>query len=118
MYDKYVARADKDIQRMNLKLLRGLKSSNSVIVDQWGLLLVELAACRHTTKFPKMWINSFIVVNLHPFHQIPFKDWCIHIEPFMKAADGFDLITQNNNNLNEYSLIPDTRDLAGDVRGR
>jgi len=67
---------------------------------------VGLAACRHTIKSLKLWVNSFIAVNLHPFHQIPFKDWCNCIEPFMKATNGFDVITQNNNNLNEYSLTP------------
>mmetsp|Transcript_4675 Transcript_4675/g.9145 ORF Transcript_4675/g.9145 Transcript_4675/m.9145 type:complete len:114 (+) Transcript_4675:289-630(+) len=91
---------------MNLKFLHDLKSSNSAIVDQWSLLLDRLAACRHTTKFYKLWVISFIAVNLHPFHQILFKVWCNRIEPFMKAANGFDVITQNNNNLNEYSLTP------------
>jgi hypothetical protein len=36
---------------------------------------------------------------------IPFADWCKKLEPFMQAADSFNLITQSQE-INEYTLLP------------
>jgi hypothetical protein len=36
---------------------------------------------------------------------IPFADWCKTLEPFMQAADSFNLITQSQE-IDEYTLLP------------
>jgi hypothetical protein len=36
---------------------------------------------------------------------IPFADWCKKLEPFMQAADSFNLITLSQE-INEYTLLP------------
>jgi hypothetical protein len=36
---------------------------------------------------------------------IPFADWCKKLEPFMQAADSFNLITQSQE-IDEYTLLP------------
>lgn len=103
-YDKLVAKSDKMVQRRTLGFLRTIKNSNGFIT-QWDLIYCGLNAINITKKNPEIWINSFIAVNLHPRHQIPFADWCKKIEPFMKAADSFDLVTQSKT-IDTYKLLP------------
>lgn len=103
-YDKLVAKSDKMVQRRTLGFLRTIKNSNGFIT-QWDLIFCGLNAINITKKNPDIWINSFIAVNLHPRHQIPFADWCKKIEPFMKAADSFDLVTQSKT-IDTYKLLP------------
>ena len=105
-YDKYVAKSDKHIQRINLNYLKACTQFNCNIPDQWGLLHCGLAAVRHTSRTPILWINSFIAVNLLPSNQLSFEDWCKRIKPFMKASDSFDLITQNEVEVDLYLLLP------------
>lgn len=84
-YDKLVARSDKTVQRKNLSYLRELKGSNE-FRDQWDLIHVGLAAVRYTREHPELWINSFILVNLHPRHMLPFEKWCEKLSPFMQVC--------------------------------
>ena len=91
---------------MNLSYLRQDCAHNKNIINQWKLLLCGLAAVCYTGQHPHIWEGSFIAVNLHPKHQIPFEEWCKKLEPFMKASDSFDLVAQNNNNLDRYTLLP------------
>ena len=105
-YDREVAKSDKNVQRMNLSYLRQDCRFNRNIIDQWKLLCCGLAAVRHTAKHPEIWDGSFRAVNLHPKHQISFEAWCKKLEPFMKAADSFNLIAQSNNNFDVYTLLP------------
>ena len=59
---------------------------------------------KHTKKYTGIWINSFKAVNLHPVEQLPFKEWCHKIDPFMQAANSFDLVTQSND-VDTYLLL-------------
>jgi len=105
-YDKYAAKSDKSVQRINLALLRKIFNEGTIdIIDQWKLLHCAIAAVQFTDKHPKIWINSFIAVNLHPEYRVSFEDWCKRIEPFMQASDNFDLITQNSS-IDLYTLLP------------
>ena len=105
-YDKHVAKSDKRIQRLTLGMMRTEKQWCSNIMNQWDLMQCGMAAVRYTARHPEIWESSFEAVNLHPFKQLSFKDWCKKIEPHMQAADGFDLVTQSDNNLDEYTLLP------------
>ena len=105
-YDKHVAKSDKSVHRVSLGWLRSDRTWCADIVDQWALVCCGLAAVRHTGRHPEIWETSFEATNTHPQRQISFQDWCKKIEPFMMAADSFDLITQNDNDINEYKLLP------------
>ena len=72
-HDKYVAKEDNHIQRNKLNFIRDSRQWNSNITDQWGLLHYSLAAVRHTTMHPQMWVNYFIAVNLKPTEMITFE---------------------------------------------
>ena len=105
-YDKEVAKSDKHIQQMNLSYPHQEYHHNRSIINQWKLVCCGLVAVHHTSTHPEIWKWSFCAVNLHPKHMIAFKDWCKKLEPFMKAADSFDLITQSDNNFDVYTLLP------------
>ena len=75
------------------------------MIHQWDLIHCGVAAVRYNSRNPKVWISSFVSVNLHPMKMIPFADWCKKLEPFMQAADSFNLITQSQE-FNEYTLLP------------
>ena len=101
-----MAKSDKAVQRLNLSLFRSIYLEGTVnIIDQWGLIHCGMAAVCHTARHPEIWEKSFIAVNLHPKHMLPFKDWCKKIEPFMQASDSFDLVTQEQE-IDEYTLLP------------
>ena len=85
--------------------MRGMKKRNSNLIDQWDLIHCGIAAVRYTRCNPNVWISSFVSVNLHPVRMIPFADWCKKLEPFMQAADSFNLITQSQE-IDEYTLLP------------
>lgn len=105
-YDKHVAKSDKSVHRVSLGWLRSDRTWCADIVDQWGLLCCGLAAVRHTGRHPEIWEGSFEATNTHPLRQISFQDWCKKIELFMMAADSFDLAIQNDNDIDEYKLLP------------
>ena len=75
-YDTYVAKEYKRIQRNNLNFLRDSRQWKSNITDQWGLLHCGLAAARHMTTHPQLWVNFFIVINMNPTERIPFEERC------------------------------------------
>lgn len=105
-YDKFAARADKRVQRQNLRWLLKDRQYCSNIVGQTSLISCGLAAVRHTSRNPDVWRKSFMAVNLHPMHMLSFKDWCKKIEKEMQAGDTFDLKMQDNNAIDEYNLLP------------
>ena len=78
---------------------------NCNIIDQWKLLCCGLADVRHTDKHPEIWDGSFQAVNLHPKYQISFEAWCKKLEPFMKAADSFNLVAHSNNNFDVCTFL-------------
>jgi hypothetical protein len=85
--------------------MRGMNKRNSDLIDQWDLIHCGVAAVRYTHRNPEVWISSFVSVNLHPMRMIPFADWCKKLEPFMQAADSFNLVTQSQE-IDEYTLLP------------
>ena len=107
-YDKYVAKEDKHIQRKNLNFIRESRQRTYNITDKCGQLNCGLAAVQHTTMHLQQWVNSFIAVNLKPTERIPFEEWCRKIAAHMQSSDSFDLVQQNNNNIEKYLLLPDT----------
>ena len=104
-YDKYVAKEDKRIQRINMMYLKELCKTNSRITGQWDLLHCGLAAMRHSGRNPDLWENSFRACNIQPSSQIPFREWCKKIEPFLVSGDSFDLVTQDDHAIGEYMLL-------------
>jgi len=104
-YDKHIAKSDKHHQRSSLTFMRGTKKRNSNLICQWDLIHCGVAAVRYTHHNPEVWISSFVSVNLCPMRMIPFADWCKKLEPFMQAADSFNLITQSQE-IDEYTLLP------------
>ena len=105
-YDKEAAKSDKRVQRINLNYLLHDRRLNCNIIDQWALCCCGLASVRHTARHPGIWEGSFIAVNIHPSKRVSFELWCKRIEKFMQASDGFDLVTQKDNALDEYTLLP------------
>jgi len=105
-YEREVAKADKNIHRMNLSYLWQDCRYNRSIADQWKLFCCGLAAVRHTDQHPDILDGSFHAVNLHSKYQISFEAWCKKSEPFRKAADSNNLITQSNNDFGVYTLLP------------
>ncbi len=85
--------------------MRGMKNRNSNLIDQWDLIHCRVAAVGYTHRNREVLISLFVSVNLHPMRMIPFADWCKKLEPFMQAADSFNLITQSQE-INEYTLLP------------
>lgn len=59
------------------------------IIDKWALVHVGLGMLRDCTD-SNVWESSFIAVNMHPLHRIPFEDWMQKISPFVKAAEKFE----------------------------
>ena len=104
-YDKHAAKSDKRQQRIALKTMRSMKGKGKNMIDQWDLVLCGTQAVRYSHRHPEVWIESFKSVNLHPRFQIPFSEWCKKLEPFMMAADSFDLFTQSKD-VDEYTLLP------------
>jgi hypothetical protein len=104
-YNKHVAKSDKLHQWCLLTFMHGVKNRNSNLIDRWDLIHCGVAAVQYTHCNPKVWISSFVSVNLHPMRMIPFADWCKKLEPFMQAADSFNLITQSLE-IDEYTLLP------------
>ena len=103
MYDKQTARSDKREQRKTLAILRQMKRAN-FFIDQWSLIPCGIQAVKYTEEHPGIWINSAIAVNLHPKHRVPFDQWCKKLEPFMTAADSFNLVVQDK--IDPYQLLP------------
>ena len=103
-YDKNMAKEDKRIQRQALGVLRQETMYCKNLFCQWKLLICGLAAVRHSDRHPEIGIGSMIAVNLHPKHQIPFKEWCKKIEAAMQASDSFDLVTRED--VDVYTLLP------------
>jgi hypothetical protein len=64
-----------------------------------------LASIWHSDGNPGVWLSSFVSVILQPMRQIPFAEWCKKLEPFMQAADSFNLITESKQ-VYEYMLLP------------
>jgi hypothetical protein len=104
-YDKHAAKSDKRQQRNALTTMRSMKGKGKNIFDQWDLVLCGTQAVRYSHRHPEVWIESFKSVNLHPRFQIPFSEWCKKLEPFMMAANSFDLFTQSKD-VDEYTLLP------------
>ena len=103
VYDKETARSDKREQRETLAILRQMKRANNFI-DQYSLIPCGIQAVKYTKEHPEIWINSAIAVNLHAKHRIPFDQWCKKIQPFMTAADSFNLVLHDK--IDPYQLLP------------
>jgi hypothetical protein len=97
-YDKHVTKSNKHHMQCSLTLLQSMKNRNSNLVDQWDLIHRGLATIWYSDCNPGVWISSFVSVNYHPMRQIPFSEWCKKLDPFMQAADSFNLITQREKN--------------------
>ena len=70
-----------------IDLLR--RSHIAPIIDQWCLISVALAVLRECACKPH-WENSFIAVNMHPWHRLPIDEWLCKIKHDVLAADKFE----------------------------
>ena len=86
-FDKFVAQFGKKLAARCLDDIR--RSHIMPIIDKWVLILVGLAMLRDCTE-SRAWEMSFIAVNMHPHHRIPFDDFMEKIDGFVKAADKFE----------------------------
>lgn len=97
-FDKFVARAGKKRASITLDQLR--RSHISPVIDQWMLVLVVLAMLRDC-RDSQVWENSFVAVNMHPHHRVPFDDWLLKIAPFVQAAEKFE-----NEVVDDFAMLP------------
>jgi hypothetical protein len=104
-YDKLVAKEDKQVLRATLGDICDMKGSNNFLT-QLDLVHCGIRTVRHTSEHPELWIGSFDAVNLCPSTRMSFLDWCKWIEPFMTAADSFNLVTQTQK-LDKYTTLPE-----------
>ena len=86
-FDRFVARAGKKRAAKALDDLR--RAHVSPIIDQWTLVMVGLAMLRDCDT-SCVWESSFIAVNMHPLHRLPFEEFLPKINGFVQAADKFD----------------------------
>lgn len=97
-FDRFVARAGKKRAAECLDQIR--RAHISPIIDQWMLVLVGLAMLRDCNS-SRVWENSFIAVNMHPHHRVPFPEWINKIAPFVDAAKKFE-----REIIDEFVLLP------------
>ena len=81
-YDKLQAKQEKAQTRQLLDLAR---RKVHVWVTQWKLIMVISTAIQNI--YAKVWIDSFVAVNLHPHHPMTFPDWIKKISPAVKTGD-------------------------------
>ena len=70
-YDQLVAKQDKLLTKTYLGMLRTHLKGN---IDQY-LLVATLCHVLKKVSESDAWKTSFIKVNLHPHHSLPFQDW-------------------------------------------
>jgi hypothetical protein len=97
-FDRFVAKAGK--KRANITLDHLRRSHIAPVIDAWMLVLVGLNMLRDCTN-SNVWQNSFIAVNMHPWHRIGVEDWIQKISPFVNAADKFEAEV-----VDEVALLP------------
>ena len=76
-------------RRVSIVLDQLRRSHVTPIINQWHLVLVGLSMLRDC-KESNVWQNSFLAVNMHPWHRICIEDWLRKIQPFVKAAEKFE----------------------------
>ena len=69
-YDKFQAKQDKAQTRQLLDLARRKVHGR---INQWQIIMVISTAIQNIPA--KVWIDSFVAVNLHPHHRMMFHDW-------------------------------------------
>ena len=99
-FDRFVARAGKQRAALTLDKLR--RSHITPVIDQWMLVLVGLEMLRDCALL-RVWENSFVAVNLHPWHRVSWEDWLPKIQPFVQSAQKFD-----KEIVDLHSLLPAT----------
>lgn len=84
-YDQFVAKEDKRLIRMAIDAVR-IHNKSLVLNQQYliGILLHALQKVRRAT-----WGKSFIKVNLHPDHRIPFVQWLRKIDSHLETGERF-----------------------------
>ena len=80
--------------------IRAAGSVTKGVLGTWDLVHVGLAAIRLSS--PEAWVKSAIKVNLHPFHRVPFVEWCQRIAPFLQGGLNF----KPEAAVDKYSLLP------------
>ena len=84
-YDQFVAKKDKRvIEEAICKLKQGCRS---LMMNQKIFLGIIIHALKDIS--PKVWEQSFIGVNLHPDHRIPFDDWVKKIDATLQGGERF-----------------------------
>ena len=95
-YDDQVAKADKRLIREAIDKTRRVVN----ILNQWILIGITIEAISKVD--PKVWENSFVKVNLHPDHRVPFVDWLKRIDSKIETGERF--FTKHNSSL--YNAMP------------
>jgi hypothetical protein len=69
-YDQSVAKQDMTLMRQNLERVR---RSLGFCIDQYYLIAIAIDAQKKVPK--RSWVESFVKVNMHPKHRVPFYEW-------------------------------------------
>ena len=97
-FDKFVAKEGKRRAAVCLDQIR--RAHITPIIDQWVLVLVGLSMLV-TCSESNTWENSFVAVNMHPWHRVNFDDWLVKIAPAVKAAEKFEAEV-----INDFEMLP------------
>ena len=81
-YDKFQARQYKYQTRQLLELARRKVRGR---INKWQLVVIISTAIQNIPD--KVWIDSFVAVNLHPHHRMTFHDWINNISPDVKTGE-------------------------------
>ena len=54
-------------------------------INQWQLIMVISTAIQNISA--KVWTDSFVAINLHHHHRMPFPDWIKKISPDVKTGE-------------------------------
>ena len=101
-YDQYKAKEDKSNMREAIALMRRATELNKGVVDGWGLVIVILHAVRESK--PDVWVKSAVLVNLHPYHRLPFGEYMAtpRMQSFLQGGQNFKVETS----VQKYELMP------------
>ena len=80
-YDKFQANQDKAQTR---QLLYFLRQNTHGQTNQCQIIIIISTSIQNIPT--KVWIDSFVAVNLHPRHQLTFPDWIKKISPPIKTG--------------------------------
>ena len=81
-YDQLVTKKDKARMRPLVDVVSRLHG----VIDQFKLITSMVQALKNGD--PQDWVRSFMSVNMHPKHRLPFEDWLRKIATCIQTSDA------------------------------